>query len=180
MIRQLTGQVVFASPPIYILDVHGVGYEIISRTLTATVGESANVSVFTVVREDAIVLYGFKDERERGLFSILINVNGVGPKSALQIIGQLGADGLADALASGDPKPLQQVKGIGKKVADRLILDLSGSINRSTESSNGALEIASALENLGFSRREYQSILKNLPAGDLNEQLAWALRQLHG
>ena len=110
---------------------------------------------------------------------MLLGVNGVGPKSALQIIGQIGAEGLAAALNSSDPKPLQQVKGIGKKVADRLILDLSGSINRLEQTETGSLEIASALENLGFSRKEYQSLLQHLPQGSLNEQLSWALQQLH-
>lgn len=179
MIRQLTGQVSFAQPPVYIVDVNGVGYEVISLTLGRQVGEKVTASIYTVVREDALTLYGFQDERERGLFVLLLSVNGVGPKSALQIIGQLGAEGLSQALTEADPKPFQKVKGIGKKVADRLVLDLAGSIKHSTEQDAGSLEIASALENLGFSRREYQSILQGLPVGSLNEQLAWALQQLN-
>jgi Holliday junction DNA helicase RuvA len=179
MIRQLTGQVNFAQPPVFIIDVNGVGYEVISQTIGRQVGEQATVSIYTVVREDALTLYGFQNEQERGLFVLLLSVNGIGPKSALQIIGQLGAEGLSRALNAGDPKPLQQVKGIGKKVADRLVLDLAGSIKQSNETEVGSLEIASALENLGFARREYQSILKDLPVGSLNEQLAWALQQLN-
>jgi Holliday junction DNA helicase RuvA len=179
MIRQLSGRTTFAQPPVYIIDVHGVGYEVISHSLRLQVNEDATVSIYTVVREDALTLYGFADERERGLFVLLLSVNGVGPKSALQIIGQLGAEGLTRALNEADPKPLQQVKGIGKKVADRLVLDLTGSINNSSESETGSLDIASALENLGFARKEYQGILKSLPVGTLDEQLSWALQQLH-
>lgn len=180
MIRQLKGTITFAQPPVYIVDVAGVGYEVLSQTLAAQVGDQTTVSIFTVVREDALTLFGFRDESERGLFVLLLSVNGVGPKSALQIIGQLGSDGITNALSAADPKPFTQVKGIGKKVADRLVLDLAGSINRLGDDSNSSsLEIASALENLGFARKEYQSLLKSLPAGDLNEQLAWALQQLH-
>ncbi len=180
MIRQLKGTVTFAQPPVYIIDVAGVGYEVLSQTLSAEVGKQETISIYTVVREDSLTLFGFRDESERGLFVLLLSVNGVGPKSALQIIGQLGASGITNALSAADPKPFTQVKGIGKKVADRLVLDLAGSINRLSEDVDGSsLEIASALEGLGFARKEYQSLLKNLPSGNLNEQLAWALQQLH-
>lgn len=178
MIRLLTGQIRLSQPPVLIVECGGVGYEVLSHTVQAGVGNQVTISVYTVVREDSLTLYGFTDERERGLFILLLSVNGVGPKSALQIIGQLGSDGLARALAEADPKPFQAVKGIGKKVAERLVLDLAGSINKTTPTDAGSLEIASALESLGFTRREYQKILKDLPDGTLEEQLAWSLAQL--
>lgn len=178
MIRRLAGIVVSAHSPIFVLDVQGVGYEVISATLSAQPQDSLVASIFTVVREDAITLYGFRDETERGLFAMLLNVNGVGPKSALAIIGSLSADEISRALALGDAKPFTAVKGIGKKAAERIVIDLSGNINRTAEAANDTLTIASALENLGFSRREYQPLLNKLPAGTIEVQLAWALGQL--
>lgn len=178
MIRSLTGLVQLAQPPVYIIETGGVGYEVLSLTLSEAAGARVTASIYTVVKEDSLTLYGFRDERERGLFAMLLSVTGVGPKSALQIIGQLGADEIATALATADPAPFQKVKGIGKKVAERLVLDLAGSINHQELTPSGSLEIASALEGLGFARREYQSLLKELPAGTLDEQLAWALGKL--
>lgn len=178
MIRRLEGTVITAHPPVVVLDVGGVGYEVLSATLTVQPGDHCVASIFTVVREDAITLFGFCDETERGLFAMLLNVNGVGPKSALAIIGSLSSDEISSALQNGDPKPFMAVKGIGKKAAERIVIDLSGSINRQAESSDDTLTIASALENLGFSRREYQALLSKLPTGTPEEQLAWALGQL--
>ena len=178
MIRRLAGIVITAHAPVVVLDVGGVGYEILSATLSAQPGDKLIASIFTVVREDAITLYGFRDETERGLFAMLLNVNGVGPKSALAIIGSLSSDEISRALQAGDPRPFTSVKGIGKKAAERIVIDLSGSINRLAESDNDTLTIASALENLGFSRREYQALLPKLPAGSMEEQLAWALGHL--
>lgn len=178
MIRRLAGTVVTAHTPIFVLDVGGVGYEVISTTLTAQIGDEITASIFTVVREDAITLYGFCDETERGLFAMLLNVNGVGPKSALAIVGSLSPDEISRALAAGDAKPFTAVKGIGKKAAERIVIDLSGSINREAEIGNATLTIASALENLGFNRREYQPLLTKLPEGTIEEQLAWTLGHL--
>lgn len=178
MIRRLEGTVVTAHSPVVVLDVGGVGYEVLSATLTVQTGDHCVASIFTVVREDAITLFGFRDETERGLFAMLLNVNGVGPKSALAIIGSLSSDEISLALQNGDPKPFTAVKGIGKKAAERIVIDLSGSINRQAESDNDTLTIASALENLGFSRREYQALLPKLPSGSMEAQLAWALSQL--
>lgn len=178
MIRRLVGQVVTAQPPVLVVDVNGVGYEVISSTIKTTPGETLTASIFTVVKEDSITLYGFQDETERGLFAMLVNVNGVGPKSALAILGTLSPDQISSALATSDPAPFVAVKGIGKKAAERIVLDLSGAINRQPESSADTLAVASALENLGYSRREYQPLIQKLPAGTIEEQLTWALGQL--
>lgn len=178
MIRRLEGTVVSAQSPIFVLNVNGVGYEVISSTLSAQAGDPLVASIFTVVREDAITLYGFRDEIERGLFAMLLNVNGVGPKSALAIVGDLPPEEISLALQNNDPKPFTRVKGIGKKAAERIVIDLAGSIDRQATTDTSTLAVASALENLGFNRREYQPLLTKLPAGSIEEQLAWALGHL--
>lgn len=178
MIRTLTGKVTLATPPLFIVDVTGVGYELFSGTLRAKVGEKISCAVFTVVREDSFTLYGFNNEQERGLFALLVSVTGIGPKSALLIMSQLPPEKISQALAEADPKPFQSVKGIGKKVAERLVLELAGSVNREQPQSGESLSIASALENLGYHRREYQPLIKDLPEGNVEEQLTWVLKQL--
>lgn len=178
MIRQLTGTLALSSAPTFIVDVQGVGYEVQSATLTGSVGDKISCSVYTVVREDALLLYGFRDEKERGLFVLLLSVNGVGPKSALNIVGSLSVKEITDALHRSDPTVFAEVKGIGKKGAERIVLDLSGSINRQESNSEEALTVASALENLGYTRREYKNILVKLPDTSLEEQVAWALKEL--
>lgn len=177
MIRQLKGVVTFAEQPIYIIDVNGVGYEVLSSTLDKPVGAEVISSIFTVVREDSLTLYGFKDEQERGLFALLLSVNGVGPKSALTILGSITVNEISQALAKSNPEPFTQIKGIGKKVAERIVLDLTGSLDKQAQSED-ALAVASALENLGFKQREYRDLLKKLPAKSLPEQITWALQEI--
>lgn len=177
MIRQLTGVVSFAEQPIYIIDVNGVGYEVLSTTLDKEVGADVMSSIYTVVKEDSLTLYGFKDERERGLFALFLSVNGVGPKSALTILGSITVNDISQALAQSDPKPFTAIRGIGKKVAERIVLDLTGSLDRTAQGED-ALAVASALENLGFKQREYKDLLQKLPPQSLAEQITWALQEL--
>lgn len=178
MIRILNGIVIQASPPIFVVDVNGVGYEVISTTLKAKLNDKISCSIYTVVKETEISLYGFNNENERGLFCMLISVNGVGPKSALQIMQYLSSNEISQALSEASAKPFMRVKGIGKKVAERIVIDLAGSLNREAEESNDSLQVAAALQNLGYTRREYQPLINKLPAGDLQEQLTWALQKL--
>lgn len=177
MIRCLNGQVVFVTPPLIVLNVGGVGYELFSPTLTPAVGDQLTAIVFTVVRAESITLYGFQNEQERGLFGLLIGVSGIGPKSALLIMSALSASAITTALQTADPSPFLGVKGVGKKVAERLVLELAGSINRAA-ASDEALSVSSALANLGYSQREYKSLLSELPEGSVEEQITWALRRL--
>ena len=178
MIRILKGLVVQANSPIFVIDVNGVGYEVLSSTLKAQLKDEITCSIYTVVKEDEISLYGFNDENERGLFAMLISVNGVGPKSALAIMQQMSPNDISLALSKAKATPFTKVKGIGKKVAERIVIDLAGSLNREAEKSDESLQIASALQNLGYKRNEYQSLIAKLPEGDVETQLTWALQQL--
>lgn len=130
MIGRLKGSVAHESPDgTLVIDVQGVGYEVLAPLGTlgrAPRDESGRVTllIHTHVREDAIVLYGFSDERERAAFRLLIGVAGVGPKIAVSILGSLPAAELMGAVARGDVKRFQAVPGVGKKIAERLALEL--------------------------------------------------------
>ncbi len=130
MIGRLTGTVASESPDgTAVIDVRGVGYEVL--TPLGTLGRAARdadgrvtLQIHTHVREDAIVLFGFSDERERMAFRVLTSVAGVGPKIAVGILGSLPSIELVGAVARNDVKRLQAVPGVGKKIAERLALEL--------------------------------------------------------
>jgi Holliday junction DNA helicase RuvA len=130
MIGRLTGTVAAEAPDgTVVIDVNGVGYEVL--TPLGTLGRAGRddssrvtLQIHTHVREDAIVLFGFSDERERTAFRVLTSVAGVGPKIAIGILGSLPASDLVGAVARGDVKRLQAVPGVGKKIAERLALEL--------------------------------------------------------
>lgn len=130
MIGRLKGGVVSESPDgTVVIDVQGVGYEVLvplgtlARAPRDAQGQ-VTLQIHTHVREDALVLYGFADERERTAFRLLMAVAGVGPKIALTILGVLPAAELAATVARGDVKRFQTVPGVGKKIAERLVLEL--------------------------------------------------------
>ena len=129
MITFLQGKLVEALPTRVTVNVNGVGYEVL--TPLGTLGRCARdgdgrvtLQVHTHVREDAIVLFGFSDDRERMAFRVLTSVAGVGPKIAVGILGALPSSELVVAVARGDVKRLQSVPGVGKKIAERLALEL--------------------------------------------------------
>jgi Holliday junction DNA helicase RuvA len=144
MIGRLKGTVASESPDgTLVVDVNGVGYEVIAPL--GTVGRAprdadgrVTVLIHTNVREDAIVLFGFPDERERSAFRLLITVAGVGPKIAIGILSSLPAAELAAAVARGDIKRFQAVPGVGKKIAERLALELKEKVAAGVLSSAGA------------------------------------------
>jgi holliday junction DNA helicase RuvA len=128
MISFLEGEVIDKGVGRVVLDVHGVGYELVVPTsLLASlpaVGDRARVHTRMVVREDSMTLFGFASPDERELFDLLTGVTGVGPKVALAFLSSLKPDALRRAVASGDADALTVVPGVGKKVAQRVVLDL--------------------------------------------------------
>ena len=127
MIGFLKGKIISAKPTQVLLDVNGVGYLInisINTFERITDKEAVSLFVYTSVKEDSITLYGFFIESEKQMFELLISVNGVGPKLALNILSGIRADELKDAIQSGDSSRITAIPGIGKKTADRLVLEL--------------------------------------------------------
>lgn len=130
MIGRLRGTIAEKQPPFLILDVNGVGYEVEVPMTTLyrlpALGESVVLHTHLVVREDAQLLYGFADRRDREMFRELIRLSGVGPKLALALMSTLEVDELVRCVQLEDAAQLQRVPGVGKKTADRLLVELRG------------------------------------------------------
>jgi Holliday junction DNA helicase RuvA len=198
MIALLSGQLAQRSPEQIVLDVNGVGYRLqIPLSTFYSLPEEGNVKlkVYTQVKEDGINLYGFATQEEKDLFSLLISVSGVGPKLAITTLSHMPAVELAQALSEGDSSRLTAIPGIGKKSADRLVLELqdkatayamSGAISISSQPQTGAgsnpqEDALSALVNLGYKETLARRALKSLnpaPATALEEILKAALQLL--
>lgn len=163
MISQLTGTVRNLTTEKVVLEVGGVGYaiSITSRTSAQLImGSALTLSTSLVVREDSLTLFGFLDHHDRDIYETLQTVSGIGPKVALAITGALTPEQLAGAIASEDIAAIEKVPGIGKKGAQRLILELKGKLvtdspQRIISAHNGVRDqLLSALTGLGFSSKE--------------------------
>jgi holliday junction DNA helicase RuvA len=138
MIAYLSGRLVFKDPTYVIIDVGGVGYEVkISLQTYSKIKDEEQIRLLTFlqIKEDAHTLYGFKEEREKRLFLLLISINGVGPGTGLMILSSLNTDEIEHAILSGDVATIQHVKGIGVKTAQRIILELKDKVGKGTSES---------------------------------------------
>ena len=195
MISQLTGNIIDKQPPIIIVDVGGVGYEVHVSMQTfytlPAVGEKLRLYTQLVIREDAHLLFGFAHPSERETFRLLIKVSGIGAKTALGILSVLSSDDLARAIADEDIKVLSSVPGIGKKTAERLALELRGKLNASigaqvampdglfSEKQDATDDIISTLLALGYNDKEAKAAIKHLPKDcDVSEGVRLALKQM--
>lgn len=187
MIGQLTGTVGYRGERFIILDVGGVGYKVYASE--PTLGQTKphdQLLVWThlVVREDALDLYGFIEKAELELFQLLIGVSGIGPKSALAILSLASPQVLTQAIAAGNTDYLTRVSGIGKKIAEKVVLELRdklGAIDAGTdEHFRQAGDAMEALRSLGYSDREAREALAKVDSGitDTGAIIKAALKQL--
>jgi Holliday junction DNA helicase RuvA len=134
MYEYIKGELVLVTPTYAVLDIQGIGYKIIISLQTYTKladVTTAKLNIHQVIREDANLLYGFYDEDERHIFRLLINVNGVGPNTALIMLSSLSSDEIRTAILKEDINTLKGVKGIGLKTAQRIVVDLRDKITTS-------------------------------------------------
>jgi len=128
MIAHIKGSLLIKSTNAIVIDNGGIGYEVITPLSTFYAlpeeGQEVSLHVYTHVREDAFILFGFVTEMEKRLFKLLITVSGIGPKLAVNILSGIGPDELLAAISSGDIAKLQSIPGIGKKTAERMVLEL--------------------------------------------------------
>ncbi|MGH1360633.1 MAG: Holliday junction branch migration protein RuvA [Burkholderiaceae bacterium] len=189
MIGRLQGNLVEKRPPSVVLDVNGVGYEVDvpMSTYYDLPALTGNVTLLThlVVREDAQLLFGFLTESERSAFRQLIKISGVGARMALAILSGLSVQDLSVAIAEQDSARLTRVPGIGKKTADRLILELNGKFAAPVSAGNGTgsdepgADVLNALLALGYSDKEARTATRKLPAdGTVSDGIRLALKQL--
>jgi Holliday junction DNA helicase RuvA len=174
MIGRLTGILLEKNPPQVVVDVHGVGYEVdvpmsTFYNLPAT-GEKITLLTHFVVREDGHFLYGFGSEAERFAFRQLVKISGIGARMALSVLSGLSVSDLAQAIARQEVGRLVKVPGIGKKTAERLLLELKGKLADALPSAAFAVDdnqhdILNALLALGYNDREASAAMKQLPTG---------------
>ena len=174
MIDYIKGTIAEGNPAFVVLDNHGIGYmiNVSMNTYSKLQNEKGEVTlyVYEAIREDAHVLYGFADKREREVFESLISVSGVGPNTARMILSSYQVEELEAAIASGNSSILKSVKGVGAKTAQRIIVDLKDKINvvdatlvNISQVNNEAFEEAmAALVMLGYKRQDTQKVLKKL------------------
>ncbi|ENW3270451.1 Holliday junction branch migration protein RuvA [Neisseria gonorrhoeae] len=192
MISRLTGKLVEKNPPQIVIDVNGVGYEADVSMQTfynlPPVGESVQLFTQLIIREDAHLLFGFATAEERKTFRQLIKVGGIGAKTALGILSAMTADELARAVAEEDVKRLSSAPGIGKKTAERMVLELRGKLVAHTvtdrlfaalPAADETEDIVSTLLALGYNEREAKAAVKGVPKGtDVGEGVRLALKNL--
>ncbi len=174
MIGKLTGTLLEKNPPEVLVDCAGVGYEVQVPMGTfynlPAVGERVSLLTQFIVREDAQLLYGFATAPERAAFRQLIKISGVGPRMALGILSGMGVEDLAQAITLQEAGRLVKVPGIGKKTAERLLLELKGKLGADMgsaphqASSAAQADILQALLALGYSDKDAAAALKALPA----------------
>ena len=190
MIGKLTGTLLEKNPPQILIDCHGVGYEVDVPMSTfynlPGVGEKVALLTHFVVREDAQILYGFGTAQEREAFRQLIKISGVGPRTALSVLSGMGVSDLAQAVTAQEAGRLVKVPGIGKKTAERLLLELKGKLGADIGMPAGGVvrgeshsDILQALVALGYSDKEAALALKALPEDvGVSEGIKLALKAL--
>jgi Holliday junction DNA helicase RuvA len=189
MIGRLTGVLAEKTPPQVLIDVNGVGYEVdvpmSSFYNLPALGERTTLLTHFIVREDAQQLFGFLTAAERGVFRQLIKISGVGPRMALGLLSGLSVVELTQAVALQQAARLVKVPGIGKKTAERLLLELKGKLAPdlgqpgAAVTSDAQADIVQALITLGYSERDAAAALKLLPADvGVSDGIKLALKSL--
>ncbi len=162
-----------------ILNVGGVGYRLATTRVTTEVGEKVKFYVAEVIREDKYDLYGFETKDERALFYILTNVQGVGPKLGQKILSAATAEALRRHIQSGDVSFFTSISGVGKKTAQKIILDLKGVLVSDDASlPEGSNDVAEALESLGYRKEDIASVLKHVTGDTIETKVKSALKML--
>lgn len=189
MIGKLQGIVDYIGNDHIILMAGPVGYKVYTPE-TLTLGTNITLWIETVVREDSIRLFGFSTLSAQNLFNMLTGVSGVGPRVAMAIMGTIKADTLMTAIATGDAKTIATAPGVGKKVAEKIIVELKSKVGGASfamdlSNDSGALpDLLSALESLGYRRMDIvdmaQKLVSQNPTADVAKLVPMALKEISG
>ncbi len=182
MIGFLTGKIISSKPTQIILDVNGVGYLVnISISTFEKISDKESISLYihTSVKEDSITLFGFYTQSEKEMFELLISISGIGPKVSLGILSGIAVDDLKDAIANGNVSRLIAIPGIGRKTAERVVLELRNKVD--SIKSDGSIketsvkdEAVAALATLGYQRQIAEKVVRDL----LSENPGYSLEEL--
>ncbi len=173
MITHLNGKLVEKTPTSLIVECGGIGYEVkVSLNTYAAIGNDESIRIFTefVVREDAQILYGFKTGEEREMFRLLVSVSGIGPSTGILMLSGLTPSEIATAITTEDVETIKSVKGIGKKTAERVIVDLKDKMlkfevsdeNISTSDNRLRFDALTALVSLGFDKKSAEKAINKV------------------
>ncbi|MEE8413143.1 MAG: Holliday junction branch migration protein RuvA [Dehalococcoidales bacterium] len=188
MIASLQGKLESLSGDWAVINVNGVGFRVYMPTSTIStlsdIGEDVRLHTHLVMREDSVTLYGFNTNEELELFQILLGVSGLGPRLALATLSAMSVDRISMAIATGSIELLTTISGIGKKMAERMILELKDKIGAgliaapATRSAQENAEVIAALTSLGYSIAEASRAVVSLPSSDLSleEKIKLALQ----
>ena len=189
MIGRIEGRLLEKNPPGILVDANGVGYEIDVPMSTfyqlPSISERVTLLTHLIVREDAHQLYGFSTNSERAAFRELIKISGVGARTALSVLSGLSVSELAQTITLQESGRLTRVPGIGKKTAERLLLELKGKLGadlgtaKTTAANDTATDVIRALLALGYNEREANAAVRGLPAdADVSDGIRFALKSL--
>ena len=183
MISQLSGKLLEKQPPSLVIDVQGIGYEVLAPMNTfyhlPEIGSDITLYTQLIVREDAHTLYGFHNQPERSLFRALIKVNGVGPKLALSILSGIEAGAFVQCLQQNDTSTLVRIPGVGKKTAERLIIEMRDkvkdwasdlSLDKALAPTQASDDAVSALLSLGYKQKEAERAISKVHAVGLSSE----------
>ncbi|HHX58523.1 MAG TPA: Holliday junction branch migration protein RuvA [Candidatus Moranbacteria bacterium] len=190
MIRKLTGKLDSVGQGYVVLEVGGIGYRVFATEVT--VGrlaklfseEEAVLFIYTHVREDQLALYGFETKEELDLFELLISISGVGPKAAINILTIATPSIIKNAVLKNDISPLTKVSGIGKKTAERIVLELQNKVEQISpekqQEAESGQEVIEALMAMGYSAAEAREAIKQIPSSikDESERIKLALKAM--
>ncbi|KND46704.1 MAG: Holliday junction DNA helicase RuvA [Parcubacteria bacterium C7867-006] len=185
MIGHLKGTIIHQDLKSVILDVSGVGYKVHTNTAVLDSQNSKNIEFWTylAVRENALDLYGFTTKEELGFFELLLTVSGIGPKSAMGILSVATLQNLRHAISTGDTSHLTKVSGVGKKNAEKIVLELKDKLDGWTSDGvdfvSGDVDALEALKSLGYGEKEAREALKKVvDAKDTGDKVKKALKLL--
>lgn len=185
MIGHLTGTIIHSDLKSVLLDVHGVGYKIFTNTAILQGEAMSPVSFWTylAVRETALDLYGFSTKAELDFFELLLTISGIGPKSANNILSVASIGSLRQAITTGDTSHLTKVSGIGKKVAEKIVLELKDKMTGLENVVGGDIsddvDALLALQSLGYSERDAREALKKVTGETTKDKIRSALKNLN-
>lgn len=185
MIGHLKGMVLAQDLKSVILDVSGVGYKVFTNTasLSGTKSQTLELWTYLAVRENALDLYGFATKEELSFFELLLTVSGIGPKFAMAILSVATMQNLRHAIVSGDTSHLVKVSGVGKKNAEKIVLELKDKLEGlSTDMSSsvsGDVDALEALKSLGYGEREAREALKKADGDTTEKKVRSALKNLN-
>ncbi len=183
MIGHLRGSLVHQDVKSIILDVGGVGYKVFTNTASLPNTKNAPLTLWTylAVRENALDLYGFTTKEELYFFELLMTVSGIGPKSAMTILSTAGIKAIRNAITSQDTSHLVKVSGVGKKNAEKIVLELKDKVNEDGEitSSSHDVDALLALQSLGYGEKESREALKKADGDTTEKKIKSALKNLN-